>query len=156
MGVCMTIVSADELYRNKPPGKSAIIGPQLLTEHGSLLFIGETESGKSVLAFDVAFCIALGRPLFSAFRKKHDGTQGKPHFPVHRSARVLYIDTELGPEGCYERVQQFYPRYCAGLELGDSLKFVTGEEQPLLLHNIHGEAIRPYNNLDALLSAQKP
>jgi len=128
----MPLFSADDLFKNPPRQRPSLVGSHLLPEQGSLLIIAETESGKSVVGFDIAFSLIMARPLFNAFRQK-SGQQGKPYFPVHRCCKILYVDTELGPVGCHERLAQFYPRYAEGQELGDSFQLVTGEFKPLLL-----------------------
>ena len=150
----MPLFTAEDLFKNRPLDHPSIIGPSILPERGSLLLVGKTGIGKSVLAFDIAFSLVLGRGLFGAMRKKKDGAQGKDCFPVYRSCRVLYIDTELGPSGCHERLQHFYPRHVAGLSLDGQLSFVTGEPKPLLFHNRRAD--KPLDNLDKLIEEVKP
>ena len=147
----MPIFTTDELVKVEQARIPSLIGNHLLNREGSMLLVAETESGKSVVAFDIAFCLVKAVPLFRAIRKRDN----KPFFPVHTTCRVLYVDTELGPVGCQDRLRRFYKLHCQGMELGDQFKIVCGDYVPLLLQNPSKE-MPGLDNLDKLLAEHKP
>ncbi len=151
----MPLYTYEQLLHAEITRSPSLIGDMILPEQGSLLMIAETEAGKSVIAFDMAICLALGKPLWGAVRKRH-GEIGKPFFPVHRPCRVLYIDTELGPVGSKERLKLFDRIHCEGRDLGEQIQFVTGEYAPLLLHNKPGDKEKYLENFDKLFVETKP
>ena len=150
----MPLFTADELIATAPLPQPSIVGRGLFTEHGTWLITGKTESGKSVLAFDIAISLVLEQPLFRAHRKKH-GQEGKPYFPVNHSSRVLYLDNELGPQGCHDRLMLFKESRKIGVPLGDSLKFISGDYEPILLHETTTDK-KPYQNLRKLIEKERP
>lgn len=151
----MPLFTTDELVKVEQARVPSLVGNHLLNKQGSLLIVAETESGKSVVTFDIAFSLVKAIPLFRAYRKR-SGERGDPFFPVHTACKVLYVDTELGPVGCQERLRKFYSIHCDGVELGDRFKIVCGDYVTLMLQNIVGHQERPLDNLDQLLQAEKP
>ena len=151
----MPLFLADDLVDNPLTNIPSLIGQGLLPERGILLLTGRTGIGKSLVAFDICFSLILEEPLFKAYRKKHDTDQGKPIFPVHRSCKILYLDGELGPIGCQQRLQAFYKLRCPDVRLHEAFKIVTGEFAQLSLHEVRQQP-QPYKNLRMLIEEHKP
>lgn len=146
----MPLFTADDLRDNAPLPIPSLVGDGLLPARGTLLITGRTETGKSVIGFDIAFSLVLGEPLFRAKR-----STGSPYFPVKRPCKVLYLDSELGPAGCHERLQMFYEQLAKGIDLGQYLKIISGDFKPLLLHRTD-EDPQPFNNLERLIAEERP
>lgn len=126
----------------------SFIGKGLLPETGCLLLTGRTETGKSVIAFDMAVSLASGAPLFHAKRGE------EWLLPVTRPANVLYLDSELGPPGAHARLKAFYET--RGIEtLGDRFKLVSGAYDQLLLH-VERDSDAAFRNLEKLIAIEKP
>lgn len=156
----MPILTADDLLAAPPARYPSIVGDGVLPEQGKFLLIGETEAGKSVLAFDMAIRLVLQKPWFNASWKKKSANYQKEMFPVHRPCKVLYIDTELGQSGCYERMRLFADAYKLSQigGLGERMVFAT-EVAGLRLHNVptlDKKGQGGFDRLRALIEEQKP
>ena len=150
----MPLYTADDLIANAPLPQPSIVGSGLFPECGTWLITGVTESGKSVLAFDICLSLILQQPLFRAFRKK-SGQQGKPYFPVHRPCKILYLDNEVGPQGCHARLKSFMAARGIQVPFGDYFKLISGDYDPLLLHKLATDE-KPFKNLCKLIIEQRP
>lgn len=151
----MPIIRADDLLLAPPVPEPSLIGDGLLPIYGMMLLVGETETGKSVLAFDMALSLILQQPLFGAFKQRH-GEEGKPYFPVWKPCRILYLDSELGLTGCYQRLKAFKEVRGIGVNFDDFLTFATGEIDPLLIHDTKFDNGQGYRNLHKLIDETSP
>ena len=79
-----------------------LIGNGICPVKGKLIIAGNPKSNKSWLALNMGLDLARGRHIFGAVAK---GT-GKPIFPVYQRSRVLFIEQEMGEEGCKDRLRQ--------------------------------------------------
>ena len=110
------------------------------------------------MAFDMVFSILLGDPLFRAYYQKVDAEgnkQPEPYYPIHGPCKVLYLDSELGPAGCHDRLKAFYAARCPSINFGDRFQFLTGHYDSLLLHKM-GRDEKSYNSLRDILQAHAP
>ena len=151
----MPIYRADDLRDNPPTKEPSLIGDGLLPHTGMMMLIGQTEAGKSILAFDMAFSLALKEPLFGAYYKRH-GEENVPYFPVRKPCKVLYLDSELGPSGCHQRLLNFYAQRSPDTNLDDYLHIVSGDYKPLLIHETRTDNGVAYNNLKDLIKDISP
>jgi RecA-family ATPase len=149
----LPLFTADNLALVAPSPEPSLVGNGLLTEQGIMLITGKTESCKSVLAIDMAISLAIGEPLFRAYRKKKDSTMGVPYFPVKRPYKVLYLDSELGPSGFHRRLQSFYGLRPKDFALGDNFKVVSGAKAPLMFYTPEQTGL---NNIKELLHKVRP
>lgn len=149
----MPLFTSDELTANAPLPVPSIIGRGLFPECGTWLITGKTECGKSVIAFDIAISLVLQQPLFRAM--KGQGEKAKALFPVNHPCKVLYLDSELGPQGCHQRLKLFQASRNIAVPLGDYFQIVTGEFKPLLLHETASDK-KPFENLRQLVGDTKP
>lgn len=145
----MPLYLADDLAARAPSQEPSIVGKGLLPETGCLLLTGRTETGKSVVAFDMALSLALGEPLFDAHNAR-----GVPWMPVPHATKVLYLDSELGPSGAHQRLAAFYQHRKIGV-LGDNFKIVSGKFDALLLHT-ERDSNEGFKNLEQLIAREHP
>lgn len=142
----MPIFLADYLCENKPDGVPSLIAQGLLPESGRLELLGETGIGKSILAMDLCFSLAMKEPIFGARRP-----DGEPIWAVNRECKVLYLDAEVGPWGNHLRLQHFYRNRAEGIELGENFKIITGAYSFLSLSHQKG-----LKNMEELIKAEAP
>lgn len=152
----MPLFKADDLKNNPPVQEPSIIGPGLLLHNGMMMLVGQTESGKSVLALDIAFSLALKEDLFRARRKRHGEDNETPYYPVHKACKVLYLDSEIGPVGMHERLKKFYQERSPDVNLEDYLQIVSGDSDPLLIHETRSDNGAAYKNLRGIIGDIKP
>ena len=124
------VMTIDNYYEEHKDKEVEVICENLIFNQGTTLIAGSDNTGKTWVAFHLAFCIALGRPFLNWQTKK------KP---------VLMIQFELRPHMVKDRLDDLYKVYGKGV---DDFKIVNMSEDDQLFTDAWGKIFDTITHID--------